>query len=205
MEEIKKDETIGRVLKETCKRKNIGFEELYQRIFDLEYKFKHKNTITKKDLKNWIKDKDFPNLDAIYFLAEILEIPPNYLLELKNNIQSKMRKNVNKPIRKMADRMLEYSLPIFNGILFLIGIALTIFVAMLLGKVWDSNMHGELDEFLFVWDKKVKPLINTTDQENNINNDTNVDNKTVEIENNISIENIDSEIFSIAINYIKKY
>lgn len=170
MEKKKKQETVGKILKEECKEKDIGFNELYQRIFDLEYKKTFKNTITKKKLKNWINDADFPNLDAIYLLAEVLDMNPNDLLEAKNKTQDGMRKKTSPAARRMIGKALDLARPTVNMILLLIGITLAILVAMHLGKGWQNKGENELTTFFDVWDKDVAPYLNP---KNNIENEEN--------------------------------
>lgn len=39
--------------------------------------------VTEKKIKNWERDAEYPDINGIYALAEILEIHPNDLLEAK--------------------------------------------------------------------------------------------------------------------------
>lgn len=170
MEKKKKQETVGKILKEECKNKDVGFNELYQRVFDLEYKKTFKNTITKKQLKNWMRDKDFPNLDSIYILSEVLDINPNDLLEAKNKTQDGMRKKTSPALRRLIGKALDLARPTVNFILLLIGITLAILVAMHLGKGWKNKGTEELTTFFLVWDKDVVPYLNP---KSNIENEEN--------------------------------
>ena len=167
MEKKKKQETVGKILKEECKNKDVGFNELYQRVFDLEYKKTFKNTITKKQLKNWMRDKDFPNLDSIYILSEVLDINPNDLLEAKNKTQDGMRKKTSPALRRLIGKALDLARPIVNMILLLIGIALAILVAMHLGKGYQNKGINEMITFFDVCDKEVVPYMHQDNNEEN--------------------------------------
>ncbi len=170
MEEKKKKETVGKILKEECKNKDIGFNELYQKVFDLEYKKTFKNTITKKNLRNWMNDKDFPNLDSIYLLSEVLDMNPNDLLEAKNKFQDGMRKKTSPATRRLIGKALDLARPAVNMILLFIGLTLAILVAMHLGKGYQNKGTDELITFFNVWDKDVAPYLN---QKNNAENNEN--------------------------------
>ena len=52
-----------------------------------------------------MRDKDFPNLDSIYILSEVLDINPNDLLEAKNKTQDGMRKKTSPALRRCIYRV----------------------------------------------------------------------------------------------------
>ena len=105
----KEETTMGTLIKEACLKKKITIDELYEKLIDIQNKRKAKKSVRKKDIKNWVKDRDFPDLDTIYDLASILEIHPNDLLDIKNKMQDEMLKKTNPAIRKLGWKALDAS------------------------------------------------------------------------------------------------
>ena len=92
--------TLGDLIKEAIKTEKLTIDELYEKLVDIQYKKNKKKKIKKKDLKNWINNRDFPDLDTIYDLSSILKIHPNDLLDIKNQMQDEILKKTNPAIRR---------------------------------------------------------------------------------------------------------
>ena len=104
--------TLGDLIKEALKTEKLTIDELYEKLVDLKYKKqkgKSKVTLKKKDIRNWINNKDFPDLDTIYDLSSILKIHPNDLLDIKNQMQDEMLKKTNPAIRRLGGKALDAS------------------------------------------------------------------------------------------------
>ena len=110
--------TLGDLIKEAIKTEKLTIDELYEKLVDIQYKKNKKKKIKKKDLKNWINNRDFPDLDTIYDLSSILEIHPNDLLDIKNKMQDKMLKKTNPAIRKLGWKALDASRDYYKSNIF---------------------------------------------------------------------------------------
>ena len=71
--------SLGIVIKEARENQKL-------RPIDLAWKINNPK-VTEKTIKKWEKGTEFPDLDMMYKLAEILKLNPNELLSLRNKIQ----------------------------------------------------------------------------------------------------------------------
>lgn len=110
--------TLGDLIKEALKTEKLTIDELYEKLVDIQYKKNKKKKIKKKDLKNWINNRDFPDLDTIYDLSSILKIHPNDLLDIKNKMQDKMLKKTNPAIRRLGGKALDASRDYYKSNIF---------------------------------------------------------------------------------------
>ena len=110
--------TLGDLIKEALKTEKLTIDELYEKLVDIQYKKNKKKKIKNKDLKNWINNRDFPDLDTIYDLSSILKIHPNDLLDIKNKMQDKMLKKTNPAIRRLGGKALDASRDYYKSNIF---------------------------------------------------------------------------------------
>ena len=71
-------------------QKEWTIEELVQKI--------NMPTVTIKSIKKWEHDLEFPNLDQLYKLSEIYEIPSEELMQVKTNTLQEGLKGVHKAV-----------------------------------------------------------------------------------------------------------
>lgn len=110
--------TLGDLIKEALKTEKLTIDELYEKLVDIQYKKNKKKKIKKKDLKNWINNRDFPDLDTIYDLSSILKIHPNDLLDIKNQMQDEILKKTNPAIRRLGGKALDASRDYYKSNIF---------------------------------------------------------------------------------------
>lgn len=127
--------SLGKLIIDAMNEKNITIDILVEKI--------NNPKINKKVLKSWINGYDFPNLDDVYKLSEILELNPNELLKLRNEIQDSNVKKPNWTVRKLVGRTLNYSKPAFSVFVILIEVMAAICVAVLIRGIHTTFDHME--------------------------------------------------------------
>lgn len=137
----KEETTMGTLIKEACLKKKITIDELYEKLIDIQNKRKAKKSVRKKDIKNWVKDRDFPDLDTIYDLSSILEIHPNDLLDIKNKMQDKMLKKTNPAIRKLGWKALDASRNYYKSNIFF-NCYYTFCICSYVVKIWSREIRN---------------------------------------------------------------
>lgn len=114
--------SIGIKIREAREKIDLTQEELVWKIND--------KTIDEKKIKKWEKGQDFPNLDEMYKLATYLELNPNELLSLRNQIQDESQAEPNWFARHLFDEFMKIGKPGFKFIFELIlGICIICLVA----------------------------------------------------------------------------
>lgn len=133
--------SIGVKLKEARQKLNLTEEEL-------SWKINNKN-IDKKKIKNWERGQEFPNLDEIYLLASYLDVNPNELLKLRNQIQDESQSEPNWAARRVFGSFFKIGKP---GMKFIFEIILGISVITLAAntKKMLNKMQGDQEEYDFV-------------------------------------------------------
>ena len=95
MENLTFNELCGKKLKEARIAKNMSQEDLAFALNKEDYEK------TLKVIKYWEKGNGFPDLNQIYKLAEIIEIDPNEIMQLREN----GRKSLS-DVKKLTDKQL---------------------------------------------------------------------------------------------------
>ena len=90
----------------------------------------NKPTVTEKVVKEWEHGNKFPDLNMMYKLAEILEINPNELLNLRNKIQEDSYSKPNKFVRKFGGLALDGARPIVKIMITWVGIVLVLYLTL---------------------------------------------------------------------------
>jgi hypothetical protein len=166
----KLDVTVGSIIKQACIDNDMSFNILYYKMSDLISNKKSNNLskkkFTKTTLKLWIKDLDFPDMEDIYNLSNVLKINPNELFEAKENMQNSMVHKPNKALREIAGKMLVYSAPMVKMLVIFIMIVLAILVSMHLRVGDERHSLEEQSEWNDNWEKNIQPLMNGEGFEN---------------------------------------
>ena len=84
-----------------CK-KEYTIEELVQKI--------NMENVTIKKVKKWEHDLEFPNLDQMYKLSEIYEIPSEVLMQVRTNTLEEGLKGVHKTLIRFIGYILGFSI-----------------------------------------------------------------------------------------------
>ena len=103
---------------------------------ELAEKFNNEN-ITIKKIKKWEHDLDFPNIDEIYKLSEIYQVPSEEILQVKTQTLQEGTKGVHKNIIRLIGYILGISMygsVVFSYIfLWVAGIGSILFFAAAIG------------------------------------------------------------------------
>ncbi len=83
-------------------QKEWTIEELVQKI--------NMPTVTIKSIKKWEHDLEFPNLDQLYKLSEIYEIPSEELMQVKTNTLQEGLKGVHKALVRFIGYLFGFSI-----------------------------------------------------------------------------------------------
>ena len=115
---------------------------------DLAWKINVPN-VSENTIKSWENGKEFPDLNMMYKLAEILEINPNELLSLRNKIQEDSYSKPNKFVRKFGGLALDGARPIVKIIITWVGIVLILYLTLtfknFMEMMLDSNQPEQLE------------------------------------------------------------
>lgn len=114
--------SLGIKIKEAREKLGISPEELSWKINDKK--------IDKKKIKNWEKGQEFPDLDDMYKLATHLDLNPNELLAIRNQIQDESQ---TEPVwfwRHLFDKIFQYSHPVVKFALQMVLGASAIYLAL---------------------------------------------------------------------------
>lgn len=133
--------SLGIKIKEA--REKIGLSEE-----ELSWKINDKN-IDKKKIKNWEKGQEFPDLDDMYKLATYLDLNPNELLALRNQIQDESQTEPNWFVRHIFDKFFKIGKPGFKFI-FEIILGISIITLAANTKKLMNKMQGDQEEYDFV-------------------------------------------------------
>lgn len=144
--------SLGVVIKEAREKKKL-------RPIDLAWKINLPN-VSEKTIKAWEKGKEFPNLDMMYKLAEILEINPNELLSLRNKIQEDSYSKPNRFIRKFGGLALDSTRPIFKIVITWIGIVLILYLTLTLKNFMNMMLDPNHPEQLEMIEGAIQEGIN---------------------------------------------
>ena len=127
----------GSLIKNARESKDITIDELRMLI-------KNKN-INNKLIKKWEESKAYPNLEMCYKLAEILEISPTELLNLRNYERKKFKVKVKKK-RWFNSEVPEDFFLILKGVLGLIVILIALWVGYMVLKLDFAVKYGGKEE-----------------------------------------------------------
>lgn len=114
--------SLGIKIKEAREKLGLSPEELSWKIND--------KTIDKKKIKKWEKGQEFPNLDEMYKLATHLELNPNELLAIRNQIQDESQTEPTWFWRHFFDRVFSYSGPVIKFLVEMVIGASAIYLAL---------------------------------------------------------------------------
>ena len=84
-----------------CK-KEYTIEELVQKI--------NMETVTLKSVRKWEHDLEFPNLDQIYKISEIYDVPAEEIMQVRANTLEEGLKGVHKDLIRLISYMLGFSI-----------------------------------------------------------------------------------------------
>lgn len=122
-EKKKSNQEIGEGIEELLarlrKEKGWSYAEVLQHLED--------KTLTEKDIKKWEIGLKYPDLDMIYQLSGIYQIPSEEFVEAKNNSYEKGMASINMITIKWICYFLNVSLKVGAVIMVLLYIALFIF------------------------------------------------------------------------------
>lgn len=139
---------------------------------ELSWKINDKN-ITKKQIKKWEKGLEFPDLNSMYKLAYFLEVNPNELLKIRNQIQEESQSEPNWFIRHLFDKIMKVGKPGFKFIFEIILGACVIYLAAS-WKNFENKMGGardpEQEEFI---EQVIQNGIDEYVYHNTVNDETN--------------------------------
>ncbi len=99
---------FGAYLYDLRQKKGYSIEELVE-IFN-------KETVTIKKVKKWEHDLDFPNIDEIYKLSEIYEIPSEELLQVKTQTLQEGTRVIHKNIIRFIGYL--FGLSMYGAVVF---------------------------------------------------------------------------------------
>ena len=95
--------SLGTKLKEARLKLDITEEQLSWKIND--------KNIDERQIKKWERGAEFPNLDEIYKLSYFLEVNPNELLKIRNQIQDESQTEPNWHARNVFARFFKIGKP----------------------------------------------------------------------------------------------
>ena len=145
--------SLGIVIKEARENQKL-------RPIDLAWKINNPK-VTEKTIKKWEKGTEFPDLDMMYKLAEILKLNPNELLSLRNKIQEDSYSKPNKFIRKFGGLALEGARPIVKIIITWIGIVLILYLTLKLKDFMNMMLDPSHLEQIEIIEGAIQDGINT--------------------------------------------
>lgn len=93
---------FGAYLYDLRMKKEYTIEELVQKI-DME-------SVTIKNVRKWEHDLEFPNLDQMYKLSEIYEVPSEILMQVRTNTLEEGLKGVHKTLIRFIGYILGFSI-----------------------------------------------------------------------------------------------
>ena len=111
-----------------CK-KEYTIEELVQKI--------NMQTVNEKNIRKWEHDLEFPNLDQMYKLSEIYEIPAEELMQVRTQTLEEGLKGVHKTLIRFLGYMLGFSI---------YGIYVLSYVVILVGAIWAMLLWAQIPE-----------------------------------------------------------
>lgn len=129
--------SVGVIIKEGREKKNIEIRDLAWQI--------NSSKVSEKTVRNWEKGKEFPDLDMIYKLAEILDLNPNEMLKIRNQIQEESyTAEGNGMARKLASEFLDISGPLITTAIKIVAGGCIIYIAFWLNDLY--RRVGGLDD-----------------------------------------------------------
>lgn len=99
---------FGAYLYDLREKSEYTVEELVEKI--------NMQNITTKTIKKWEHDLEFPNLDIMYKLSEIYEVPIENLMQIKTQTLEEGVKGINKGMIRFIGYLL--GIPIYGAVIF---------------------------------------------------------------------------------------
>lgn len=129
--------SVGNIIKEEREKQKL-------RPIDLAWKI-NKTDVTEKLVKDWESGNKFPDLDMMYKLAELLDINPNELLNLRNTIQEESYVEPDFAARRVCSKFFAMAKPVLSVIFRLtVGICIIYIVANY--KNFENKVGGAQDQ-----------------------------------------------------------
>lgn len=147
--------SIGKIIREAREKEEMSVEDLVWKIGNPK--------ITIKTIKNFEKGKEFPDLDMIYKLSEILNLNPNELLEMRNIIRAKSCKEPNWAARNIGGKLLNLVKPAYYTANVLLKILVAIMLVLLFKYIHST--YEATDNPVVIQTQQI--LGNYLDNENN--------------------------------------
>lgn len=111
MKNIKEDlieNDFGAYLYDLRQKRGYTIEELVEKI--------NMPTATIKSIKKWEHDLEFPDLDLMYKLSEIYEVPIEELMQIRTQTLEEGVKGINKEMVRLIGYLL--GIPIYGAVIF---------------------------------------------------------------------------------------
>lgn len=99
---------FGAYLYDLREKRGYTIEELVEKI--------NMPNVTIKTIKKWEHDLEFPNLDIMYKLSEIYEVPIEELMQIKTQTLEEGIKGINKEMVRFIGYLL--GIPIYGAVIF---------------------------------------------------------------------------------------
>lgn len=141
--------SVGKLIKEAREKKGLSIEELTWKL--------NKPNITKKLVTNWEKGQEFPDLDNIYLLAQILDLNPNELLNKRLTIQDESIHEINPANRRVGGKVFQAVFVIVKQcVKWIVGIC--IIYLLLSYKDFEDRMGDDPEQYELVEDIMVNAI-----------------------------------------------
>lgn len=131
IKEILLEKDFGAYLYDLREKRGYTIEELVDKI--------NMPNVTIKTIKKWEHDLEFPNLDIMYKLSEIYEVPSEVLMQVRTETLQEGLKGIHKTIIRFIGYILGisiYGAVIFSyAFLFVAGIGSVLFVAKVMNQL----------------------------------------------------------------------
>ncbi len=124
------EKDFGAYLYDLREKKGYTIEELVEKI--------NMPNVTIKTIKKWEHDLEFPNLDVMYKVSEIYEVPSEVLMQIRTQTLEEGLKGVHRTLIRFIGYILGisiYGAVIFSyAFLFVAGIGSVLFIAKVMNE-----------------------------------------------------------------------
>ena len=125
-------EGIEELLKRLRKEKGYSYIEVVSKL--------HNKNITEKDVRKWEAGLKYPDLDMVYELSELYQIPSEKFVEAKNNSYEKGYASINMYTVKWICYFLDVSMKV-GFVLMILFYVFTLTFALFMFRTIASNVR----------------------------------------------------------------
>ena len=136
-----------KTLKQKLKEKDLGvflYDLRYKKGWTIEEFVERANmqTITIKGVRKWEHDLEFPELDEIYKISDLYDIPAEIIMQVRTNTLEEGLKGVHKELIRFISYILGFSI---------YGMIIITWIIIFVAGIWSMLLWADIANRMTKW------------------------------------------------------